>query len=517
MSINAKSDWGWKQMLLLTGCFALLMYGRSFCVFAQHAETKVSGGPTAAAFDASAENLEIADCRRILSQPKPPANRLAVRDALAKRQAKAGTTLLRLGRPELVWPLFRHSDDPALRSYLIRDVGASGVPVDLLIERLQIESDVSSRRALILSFGGFTSQQLPRDRRNSLAEELLRIFREDPDPGVHSAVDWLLRHRSQGFEERKFDWEQSEALQKIERDILTRPSNKQDWFITKMGDTLAVIHGPVEFTMGAPEYEPGRAKIDPPLRRMRIPRSFAMATREVTVGQFQRFLEVNPAIKKRAQAAGQKDPIREGQTMKRLNLTDDCPQILMTWFEAAQYCNWLSEQEGIPEAEWCYPPLDQIVEGMKLPKNHLHRTGYRMPTEAEWEYASRAGASTSRYFGSSEALLGDYAWYTGTTFNERPWPTGQLKPNDLGLFDVYGNVWEWGHDRVKDYSTASVGDTREDVEDLEVTVSKDQKRPRKGGSYTYGPEFMRSAYRNDGYIPDERRDSVGFRIARTLR
>jgi formylglycine-generating enzyme required for sulfatase activity len=196
-----------------------------------------------------------------------------------------------------------------------------------------------------------------------------------------------------------------------------------------------------------------------------------------------------------------------------MKLDDDCPQVMMTWFEAAQYCNWLSQQEGIPEAEWCYPPLDQIKEGMQLPPDYLHRTGYRLPTEVEWEYAARAGANTSRFFGSSEELLREYAWYSGNTFNERPWPVGQLKPNDFGLFDMYGNVWEWVQNWYKRELTDRV---REDREDAILIVSKDYERPRRGGSYSYSADFLRSAYRNH-YIPDQRRDSVGFRIARTIR
>jgi len=207
------------------------------------------------------------------------------------------------------------------------------------------------------------------------------------------------------------------------------------------------------------------------------------------MGQFQQFLDANPEIKRKAKAAGPKDPSRDGQIMKRLNSDDNCPQILMTWFEAAQYCNWLSQKEGIAAEEWCYPALEQIKEGMSLPSNYLHRTGYRLPTEAEWEYACRAGAYTARFFGSSEDLLPEYAWYTGTTFNERPWPVGELKPNDFGLFDIYGNVWEWGQDRVKIYRSESGPRIREDIEDSTLIVSKDHPRPRKGGSYTYGPEL----------------------------
>jgi hypothetical protein len=190
----------------------------------------------------------------------------------------------------------------------------------------------------------------------------------------------------------------------------------------------------------------------------------------------------------------------------------------MTWFEAAQYCNWLSQQEGIPEEQWVYPPLQQIAEGMTIRPGALERIGYRLPTEAEWEFAARAGATTSRFFGTPEELLREYAWYTGTSFNERSWPVGQLKPNDFGLFDMYGSVWEWGHDRWKAYPTTPDGAIRVDTDDTPSIVSKQYPRPRRGGSFTYEAPFLRSAHRGSGgYIPDERRDSVGFRIARTVR
>jgi formylglycine-generating enzyme required for sulfatase activity len=459
---------------------------------------------------------DIAKWKLILEEPKPAEDRLAERDALAKRQAEAATALLRLGQSELVLPLLRHSPDTSLRSYLVRDLGRAEVSPDTIIRRLGVEPEASVRRALILSLGGFSGGQLPTDRRKQLVALLLRLYRADPDPGIHSAVDWLLRYGRQGLTNRKLDWQQGETLRAIDRELAGQPLKDRNWFITKQGHTLAVVQGPVEFTMGAPRYEPGRDKSDDEaLHRVRIGRSFAIATKEVTVGQFQRFLDANPEIKRRAKAAGGRDPTREGPILRRLTLDDDCPQVMMTWFEAAQYCNWLSQQEGIPEDEWCYPALDQIKEGMELSRGHLHRRGYRLPTEAEWEYACRAGAMTSRFYGSSEELLREYAWYTGTTFNERPWPVGQLKPNDLGLFDMYGNVWEWGQDWWKPYPSEPRDRVREDVEDAILTVSKDQKRPRRGGSFSYEASFMRSAYRN-GYIPDERRDSVGFRVVRTV-
>src|SRR5207237_9923946 len=116
--------------------------------------------------------------------------------------------------------------------------------------------------------------------------------------------------------------------------------------------------------------------------------------------------------------------------------TTDSPVIYTSWFQAAVYCNWLSEQEKIPSDQWCYVtnPAGRYEAGIKMGPTYLQRTGYRLPTEGEVEYATRAGAMTSRYFGETEELLPRYAGYAKNS-QERAWPVGSLKPNDLGLFD----------------------------------------------------------------------------------
>ena len=91
--------------------------------------------------------------------------------------------------------------------------------------------------------------------------------------------------------------------------------------------------------------------------------------------------------------------------------------------------------------------LDAKYEGgMRLARNYLQRQGYRLPTEAEMEYATRAGAVTARYYGETAELLPKYAWYNKNA-QEKTWPVGSLKPNDLGLFDAQGNVWTWCSNR----------------------------------------------------------------------
>jgi formylglycine-generating enzyme required for sulfatase activity len=452
----------------------------------------------------------------IVQLPLPPEDQIENRTVLARQQAKAAVELLRGGQAEPVWALFRHHADPTLRSYLVALTARWGAPAEVIVRQVLSETDVSARRALILTLGGFTAEQLPAPLRRSLTARLLEWYRNDRDPGIHSAISWLLRYGQQGRTPRVLDWQQADALHAIDRELAGRPAGGRGWYITREGQTMSIVPGPVEFVMGSPAYESGRlAQYESPHRK-RIPRSFAIAATEVTVGQYQRFLEATPTAKQSAEAALDRTPLRDGRAIRRLSPEDNCPQINVTWYDAAQYCNWLSAREGIPPREWCYPPLDRIGDGMEMPPGYLHRTGYRMPTEAEWEYACRAGATARRFFGTPDELLKEYVWYTDTTGDERTWPVGQLKPNDLGLFDMHGSVWEWCQSPWTAYPEGDNG-ISEDREETSRRITNAQPRIRRGGSFIYEASVMRSAGRGNGggYIPQERRDNVGFRIART--
>src|SRR5262249_26239135 len=200
-----------------------------------------------------------------------------------------------------------------------------------------------------------------------------------------------------------------------------------------------------------------------------------------------------------------------GHTEMRCYPEPTCPIGGVVWYEAAAYCNWLSEQEGIPEDQWCYE-TNARGQVTKLKENYLSRTGYRLPTEAEMEYAWRAGAVTSRYYGETEELLAKYGWYVQNS-KERTWPVGGKKPNDLGLFDMHGNVYTWCQESHRDYP-ALKDEPSEDKEDVFNIVSR-ASRVVRGSSFLNPASSVRCAYRFGG-VPTNRGNVVGFRPARTF-
>ncbi len=170
----------------------------------------------------------------------------------------------------------------------------------------------------------------------------------------------------------------------------------------------------------------------------------------------------------------------------------------------------VERREGIPQDQWCYPT--DLRLGMVLPPDALERTGYRLPTEAEWEYACRAGATTIWPHGLSEARLKDYAWSLSNA-GRVTHPPGLKPPNDAGLFDALGNASEW---------CMSVADLSFDVNDVRTkedrlattTVTETCGLDSRGGSFLDPSADIRSANRNIRRL-NERLPYFGIRLART--
>ena len=235
---------------------------------------------------------------------------------------------------------------------------------------------------------------------------------------------------------------------------------------------------PGTFTMGC---ESDRAYSDEkPAHQVTLTKPFYLGICPVTQGEYERVIGSNPSHFK-----GPNRPVER-----------------ISWDDAQTLCRKLSESEGVE---------------------------YRLPTEAEWEYACRAGSTTESCFGDDEARLGDYAWFRGNSgrvevtrkkrllgllgtreeraiVDQRTHDVGQKKPNAWGLHDVHGNVWEWCQDWFGDYQGAAQTDP--------TGPASGEIRVLRGGSWSFDPWSCRSSAR-DGDAPQVAYGSVGVRLART--
>jgi len=429
-------------------------------------------------------------------------------DKFYKRQAKAAVALIRMGRTEKSWSLLKHSPDPSLRSYLVNSLGPLGVEPGLLIAKLDQESDVSIRRALILSLGEYEGRRLSSADQLDWTTKLLDLYRNDPDPGIHGASEWLLRQWRNENQIRGIDKELGKLplpTLRADQGGASSKGNIRGWYINSQAQTMVIVRGPVEFGMGEVNLKTQHRK--------RIGHSFAIASKEVTVEQFETFLKENPRVQYNYNMGPKlnlKDlfgrPV-DLKTYKPFSPFPTNPMNSVSWYDATAYCNWLSKKDGVPDDEWCYGPNEKgdYAEGMKLMSNAENRKGYRLPTEAEWEYSCRAGTSTTYSFGEPPELLEKYGWYATNSSNTTQ-PAGSLKPNDLGLFDLHGNLWEWCQESMKEMDNALIN--------LSALIVEQVPRLVRGGSFCDRPVVFHSAFR-PGYAPSSRIASFGFRPART--
>ncbi len=227
----------------------------------------------------------------------------------------------------------------------------------------------------------------------------------------------------------------------------------------RMPDGLQFVQIPFgEFEMGSPPGETGRGRDETPLR-VRISRPFEMSIHEITQDQFEFVMGANPS-----QFKGPSHPVDQ-----------------VTWEEAVKFCENLTQISRRQGTEY----------------------GFRLPTEAEWEYACRAGSTTMFSFGDDPSLLGDHAWFIGNSGGTSH-PVGQKNPNSWGLYDMHGNVFEWCQDCY--YQHRKGGDDP-------LGPSSGDGRTLRGGAWYNAPRYHRSANRGQNR-PKHRDTGYGFRIVR---
>ena len=413
----------------------------------------------------------------------------------AQRKARAAVALLRLGQPEKLWPLLGRSRDERVRSYLIHWCQPLGVDPQLVIQRWEKETDAGQRTALLLLLGEFPDLGGAADQRHHLVDQFLAIFENEPDAGLHGASQWLLQ-------KWKCDHRLNEAIDRLKPQRGANQANdNRQWYVNSQGQTFVIVNARQPFIMGSPPGEPEPEDNETQHHR-KIGRCYEIAASPVTKKQFWRFLCKRPRVK-------------ESMPAGSIDRTDDSPQVGMTWYEATEYCNWLSEKERIPPDQWCYECNEQgkFAKGMRAKDNYLTLTGYRLPTEAEWEFACRAGTKTRYYFGQDDALLANYAWYRANS-EKHTRPVARLKPNDFGLFDMLGNVWQWCECPKRGYPDPGLGVAADSEAGGKVT--DDLKSAVRGGGYNNLPGHVRAAYRSLEN-PNNLQKDVGFRPVRTIK
>jgi len=221
------------------------------------------------------------------------------------------------------------------------------------------------------------------------------------------------------------------------------------------------------FMMGSPSDEPGRLDREKQ-HRVTLSKGFYIQTTEVTQGQWREIMGTRPW---------------SGKKYVRDNV--DCPAVYISWNDCKDFIRRLNQKEGTNK--------------------------YRLPTEAEWEYACRAGSTKRFYFGNSESIVGDYAWYRSNANDageEYAHSAGSKKPNPWGLYDMHGNVWEWCQDWYeKNYLPGHVTDPK--------GPSSGTDRVFRGGGWDDYARFCRSANRFRSR-PGYRYGGMGFRVARAF-
>lgn len=473
----------------------------------------------------------------------------ARRLATIQRQANAAVALVQLEDPTPVYQFLTVDRDPEALSQFIYRIRGREVSPSLLIKSFQelqakaVPDDAIARQqhyyrlyGFVLGLGEYSFVQLPAQLRDAIAKELAELYGTHPSRAVHSALGWLLRRWGKGAAVRRVD----------ETHLDYDESGVREWYVLKIippatdyQKNLAAVMRPkiqafakanklrnLERLTGSTPQKSARFNKPPtssviefsaPIyfkmivfpggkvtvgdsgqsRRVQIAGPIAVSDREVTWRQF------SPIDgDTRRQNWNRQRPLYQQIDDPELGRPDEAAHGI-NWFEAVNYCRWLTSAVGLDEQYQSYEKLEipesavtrsgrvELPVDTEWPKRR-NQPGFRLPTEAEWEYVARAGTETQYSFGTSDSLLAEYCWYLS---NSEQWshPAGQLRPSLGGLFDIHGNLWEW-------------------VDDW---YQKGSSRVNRGGGWGVISEGCRSAVR-DRYPPVNQCDSLGFRLLRSF-
>ena len=282
-----------------------------------------------------------------------------------------------------------------------------------------------------------------------------------------SIIVGLVGFINQAFLRQQYQWrivmKPSILTAEQEKEKAAKP--RSDFKECANGCPTMIVVPAGKFTMGSPMSDKDRNNDEGPQREVTIGQPFAVGKTAVTFAEWDTCVAAGACPKAEDSGWGR----------------DDRPLTNVSWDEAKTYSTWLAKQTGKP---------------------------YRLLTEAEWEYAARAGNPGRYSFGDDETRLDEYAWFSKNS-DGKTQPVGTKKPNAFGLYDMHGNVWQWVEDCYEDsYSGAPTDGSA-------VTSTACGRRVLRGGSWSGEPDHLRSSNRN-GFITLFRVGNVGFRVGRTL-
>lgn len=420
-------------------------------------------------------------------------------------QVRLAVLALGLGEPAPAAKLLSLKSPPAARTAFIHDFANWHAALDevavVLWERRQDDPALVS--GLCLAGGRIDSRTLPPAVRDALVKSYTRLAAATQlEGGVHSSARWALRR-----------WGLAKTLANAAGGATTGPAaahsaegaGSAPWVRSPSGLTMLRIRRGT-FTMGHTDPSHNRDRLP---HQVELTRDFYLSATEVTCGLYSQFLQ-SPAAPASLAACRPVDRL--------ISPTADHPAQNVRWQDALAFCNWLSEREGLSP---CYQQLNAVDDDQPTTPGRwrcdFRQKGYRLPTEAEWEYACRAGTTTRFFFGDHGRLLPEY----GVSSNNHKIPTlpvGSLMPNPWGLFDMHGNVWEWcwdiHHPLGAQPAVDPVGPPPAAWADghLAPTV---EFRVFRGGGVDNSTGDPHSAARGRGHALHDQYWNVGFRVART--
>ena len=281
-----------------------------------------------------------------------------------------------------------------------------------------------------------------------------------------------------------FDIEEIHVLpQVIEQPAITELTEKEQQLIWVPVEMIKVSAG---------TFIRGSSDINEAVNLVTLTHDFWIGKYEITQEQYEYIMKINPSW----YHGGDEREAASGEEQRKRPVEN------VTWFDAVEFCNKLSEKEGLASVYTItgrnpvngYPIIFANVTA------NWNVNGYRLPTEAEWEYACRAGTAT--VYSTGDIITGNTGWYFDNSGNKTH-QTGLKTPNDFGLFDMHGNVWEWCWDWHRVYSGRA--------ETNPQGPASGTYRAARGGSWSNTGQNLRSALRGINY-PDSRLNNIGFRV-----